>query len=68
MSNNELIEFIDKQIKSLGIQISESKGNCDCAENIHEHVDCYVQLERLKASKQTLEDIKNIIMYGKIIR
>lgn len=68
MSNDKLIEFINKQIESLRLQILEQEGDCECAENIHEHIDYCIQLEKSKATKQTLEDIKNIILYGKTIR
>jgi len=68
VSNDELIEFINKQIESLRLQILEQEGDYECAENIHEHMDCCIRLERSEATKQTLEDIKNIILYGKRIR
>ena len=68
MSNDELIEFIDKQIESLRLSILEQEGNYECSENIHGSIDNLIRVERSRTAKQTLEDIKNIILYGKIIR
>ena len=67
MTNDEL-EFINKQIKSLRLQILEQEGDYECSENIHKSIDNLIRVERSKATKQTLEDIKNIILYGARIR
>lgn len=68
MSNDELIEFLNRQIESLRLSVLEQEGDYECSENIHDSIDNLIRVERSKATKQTLEDIKNIILYGKIIR
>lgn len=68
MGNNELIEFLNRQIESLRLSVLEQEGDYECSENIHDSIDNLIRVERTKATKQTLEDIKNIILYGKIIR
>lgn len=68
MSNDELIEFLNRQIESLRLSVLEQEGDYECSENIHDSIDNLIRVERAKATKQTLEDIKNIILYGKIIR
>lgn len=68
MSNDELIEFINKQIESLRLSVLEQEEDYECSENIHDSIDNLIRVERTKATKQTLEDIENIILYGKRIR
>lgn len=68
MSNDELIEFLNRQIESLRLSVLEQEGDYECSENIHDSIDNLIRVERSKATKQTLEDIKNIILYGKTMR
>lgn len=61
MNKEKLLKFLDNQITSTKRRIIEVNGDYEYEWDIHKSIDIELELERLKASKKTLENIKDIV-------
>ena len=61
MNKEKLLKFLDNQITSTKRRIIEVNGDYEYECDIHKSIDIELELERLKASKKTLENIKDIV-------
>lgn len=64
MDKEKIIKFIDNQIKDLDLKIKYIDEDYSDYENIHQSIDAFGELKRLKGSKQTLKTMRSIIENG----
>lgn len=58
MNKEKLLKFLDNQITSIKRRIIEVNGDYEYEWDIHKSIDIELKLERLRASKDTLEKDK----------
>lgn len=66
MNKEKVLNFLDKQIKDTEHNVKEAISDYECEPDIHKGLDMYIQAEKLKSSKCTLQTIRNFIADDRI--